>query len=296
MLQGNLSFDEPESALVWKYQEGYVQMADRLPESVDLLVLPESPSPRMFEYDADYREMLVRLARRYPLGLVFNNIYHAEASPAPRYFNSAYFLGSDGKELGRYDKIRLVPFGEYIPWRSVFFFAETISRDVSDFYPGRDYLVVKLGDHPVNAIICFEALFPQLVRRFVRGGSQLIINLTNDGWYGASAAPYQHLAMSCWRAVENRRYLLRATNSGISAIVDPTGRVQASTGLLRRDSCLGRFAFISTLSIYARYGNVFAILCAIITCLALLQALWAHRQAKVRSRRDSYARRAGCQS
>ncbi|HYK89455.1 MAG TPA: apolipoprotein N-acyltransferase [Acidobacteriota bacterium] len=265
MLQENLSFDEPEAVLTRKFQEGYVQMASRLtPESVDLLILPESPSPLTFQYDTSYRDTLKMLARRFRLGMIFNNITYTDGGGEPKYFNSAYFLGRDGQELGRYDKIHLVPFGEYVPLRRLFFFVETISKDVGDFAPGGKHVTVDMGGRRVSSIICFEAVFPELVRHFVREGSELIVNLTNDGWYGDSAAPYQHLSMARWRAVENRRYLLRAANSGISAIIDPTGAVLASTPLLQQAVCEGRFAFRQSLTFYARYGDVAAVLCVII--------------------------------
>lgn len=271
LLQENLSADEPEPVLARKVQDGYVKMADlvnRIP--VDLLVLPESPSPLPFQHDPNYRRALQQLAHRYSLGLVFNNIADAERGGATAYFNSAYFLDREGIELARYDKIHLVPFGEYIPLRRLFFFAETITKDVEDFTPGTHYALATLEGRPVNALICFEAVFPELARRFARDGSQLIINLTNDAWYGRTAAPFQHLAMSRWRAVENRRYMLRAANSGISAVVKPTGGLQAVTGLFREEICVGLFAFSSTQSIYTRFGDLFVLACAIILCLLVI--------------------------
>lgn len=280
LLQENLSFDEDEAVLKRKFGDGYVQMASRLPPgSADLLVLPESPSPLAYEIDTSYREALQKLARSFPLGMIFNNISYSQEGGESKYFNSAYFLGQDGQELGRYDKIHLVPFGEYVPLKKLFFFVDAVSKDVSDFSPGQRYLTAQLQGHRVNAIICFEAVFPDLVRRFVRAGSELIVNLTNDGWYGDSAAPYQHLAMSRWRAVENRRYLLRATNSGISAIVDPTGMILASTPLLQQDICAGRFAFLQGQTIYMRCGDAFAILCAIIMiCMFVYSCLFAKKK------------------
>jgi apolipoprotein N-acyltransferase len=270
LLQGNISADDPDDVMRRKFEQGYLLMAAGIKEpKVDLLVLPESPAPASFESDPEYREMLQKLAGRYRLGVVFSNIAYSEASGDQRYFNSAYFLGQDGSVRGRYDKIHLVPFGEYVPLKSFFFFMQSITQEVSDFSPGREPVLVDTPAGRMNAIICFEAVFPELVREFVVGGSQLIINLTNDGWYGNSAAPYQHLAMARWRAVENRRYLLRAANSGISAIIDPAGRVSTSTRLLTKDICLGRFDFVSCRSFYSRRGDLVAILCAIISCLAL---------------------------
>jgi apolipoprotein N-acyltransferase len=265
MLQGDIAFEDPEPVMADKFKNGYVRMADSLgPAPVDLLVLPESPTPVSFQFDSSYQRTLEDLARRYPLGLIFNNIRFAGGAGEDRYYNSAYFLDRNGNLAGVYDKIHLVPFGEYIPLKGILPFTETISKDVGEFSPGRDYRVVKMGDHAAGAVICYEAVFPALVRRFAREGSGLIINVTNDRWYGASAAPYQHLAIARWRAVENRRFMLRAANSGISAVIEPSGRIQSSTGLLRTAVCRGRFAFLEGQTFYTRHGDVFVFLCAII--------------------------------
>ncbi len=274
LLQGNISADDPDNVMRYEFEQGYLLMAAGIKEpGVDLLVLPESPAPISFQSDPEYRRKLQDLARHYRLGIVLSNIAFPEAPGDQRYFNSAYFLAQDGGVRGRYDKIHLVPFGEYVPLKSMFFFMQSITQEVSDFSPGDEPLVVDTPAGGMNAIICFEAAFPELVRRFVTKGSRLVINLTNDGWYGDSAAPYQHLAMARWRAVENRRYLLRAANSGISAIVDPAGRITASTRLLRKDICFGRFDFVSCQTFYARRGDLAAVLCAIICCLALVWSL-----------------------
>jgi apolipoprotein N-acyltransferase len=263
MLQGNISIEDPEEIMAEKFQQGYLQMAEALGTSkIDLLILPESPTPILFQYNTAYRQSLEQLSRRFPLGMIFNNIRPAEEREG--YFNSAYFINRKGIVAGVYDKIHLVPFGEYIPMRKLFFFYETIAQDAGDFLAGKDYRIIEIEKRPSNAIICFEAIFPQLVRRFVKNGSQLIINLTNDGWYGKSAAPYQHLAITRLRAVENRRYLIRATNSGFSAVIEPCGRIQPTTGLMQKAIGQGRFSFITEKSFYSRNGDVFVFLCAII--------------------------------
>jgi apolipoprotein N-acyltransferase len=211
-----------------------------------------------------------QLARRCSLGLIFNNIADTHAGGQTRYYNSAYFLDHEGKEVARYDKIHLVPFGEYIPLRRLFFFAESVTQDVQDFSPGERAVIARLNGHPVNASVCFEAVFPDLTRRFVRDGSQLIVNLTNDAWYGRTGAPFQHLAMARWRAVENRRFFLRAANSGISAVVKPTGGLQAVTNLYREEICVGLFAFSDFQTLYTRWGDLFILICAIIMSLLVI--------------------------
>lgn len=267
MLQGNLHEGEPEAVLADKFQRGYVAMADRLPPGeIDLLVLPESPAPKLWALDDDYRREMQALARRYPLGLILSNI----RLEGGRYYNSAFFLDRQGALAGIYDKVHLVPFGEYIPAARLFSFLETISRDVGAFSAGRRHAVFPLGEETAAALVCFEAVFPSLVRKFARDGGRLLVNITNDGWYGASAAPWQHLAISRFRAVENRRFFLRAANSGVTACIEPTGRIQSATGILQRAVGRGRFAFVRERSFYTRYGDVFVFLCAMILLVSIV--------------------------
>ena len=287
MLQGNLSADDADGEIVEKIRSGYPRMADSIRTNVDLLILPESPTPIFFQDDDAYRQTLSRLAARYPLGLVFNNINRGHVGGETRYFNSAFFMDRNGTLKGIYDKIHLVPFGEYLPLKGLFFFAKTISKDVGGFSAGGDYRIVDLETHPSNAVICFEAVFPDLVRRFAVKGSRLIINLTNDAWYGKSAAPYQHLAIARFRAVENRRYLLRAANSGISAVVEPTGRIQASTGIFQEAVCEGSFAFLEETTFYTRYGDLFVFLCAIISCGSVILAAIRHHAVMKRYKEEA---------
>lgn len=267
MLQGNISFDDPEALLMDKVHTGYVRMADGLDSSVtDLLILPEAPTPLSYDADSGYRRTLQDLARRFRFGLVFNNIRESGSGGTRLFYNSAYFLDGKGMLQGVYDKIHLVPFGEYIPLRKLLFFIDIISKDVGEFAAGRNYALIETAGRPVSAVICFEAVFPQLVREFVRQGSQLIVNITNDRWYGDSDAPFQHLAIVRMRAIENRRYLLRAANSGISAVVEPSGRITSSTGILQEAVCQGSFDFQTYRTLYTRYGDFFVFLCAIISC------------------------------
>jgi apolipoprotein N-acyltransferase len=271
LLQGNLSMDDPHTVLAQKLRHGYGRLAAEV-DSADLVVLPEAPAALDYRTDPEYGLAIRRLSALSSLGLILNDIRYGDSDGSRRVFNSALFLDPEGRQLARYDKIQLVPFGEYVPMRSLFFFAESITKDVSDFQPGSEYTLFQLGDHRANAVICFEAIFSGLCREFVRAGSQLIVNLTNDRWYGDSAAPHQHLAMARWRSIENRRYLLRATNSGISAIIDPYGRAHHRTALLQEDLVRGNFEFLDTLTLYTRSGDVLPILCAIIMCLLLIRS------------------------
>src|SRR5207237_8898591 len=147
----------------------------------------------------------------------------------------ARMIGPAGTLVLRYPTMRLVPFGEYVPVQSVLTlggrFSAKLVQEVGEFTPGEDYAVGAVDGHPLSAFICYEAIFPDLVRVFASRGAQLLVNVTNDGWYGRTSAPYQHFAMAVFRAVENARYLVRAANTGITAVVDPHGRVLERTEL-----------------------------------------------------------------
>ena len=266
LLQGNIAVDDPYEVKHEKFEHGYARMADDLtPGLVDLLILPESSAPKSFQYNDAYRLTMENIARRHSMGLVLsnNNLKRLDDTTS-EYFNSAFFLAGDGTLSGVYDKVHLVPFGEYVPYRKLLFFIEAISDETGGFSEGREQKIITLGGRPANAVICFEAVFPDFVRKFVALGSQVIVNLTNDGWYGISSAPYHHLEIARARAVENRRFFLRAANTGFSAVIEPTGRIAVSTGLNQEAVCLGRFGFIEEKTFYSRHGNVFAWLCVII--------------------------------
>ena len=135
--------------------------------------------------------------------------------------NSAVLLRPDGTLVDRYDKINLVPFGEYVP--KFFGFVNRITQEISDFVPGNRIVVFPMGTHRLGVFICYESVFPDEVRQFVKGGANLLVNISNDGYFGHSAAREQHLEIARMRAVENSRWLIRSTNDGITAVIDPGG-------------------------------------------------------------------------
>lgn len=184
--------------------------------------------------------------------------------------NSAGLLNPDGAQVSRYDKIHLVPFGEYVPFKRLLFFAESLTRQVGDFVPGSRYTLSEVDGHKISAIICYESIFPNLVRQFVKQGSELIVLITNDGWFGQSSAPYQHLRMGVVRAVENRRYMIRTANTGITAVIDPYGRIESSTTIGVRTILDGTARFRSDLTFYTKYGDVFAYANALVVIFLLI--------------------------
>ena len=224
--------------------------------------------------------------------LTGNDDRERDSTRTLRSFVGAKLISPLGEVVMRYRKLRLVPFGEYMPALPLVSNVLSIRKlveSVSDFTPGTRAETGKAMGVSIGAFICYEAIFPSLVRRFPENGAQVLFNLTNDGWYGTSAAPYQHYAMARFRAVENERFLVRAANTGISAIIDPFGREVARSELMERRALVGDVRAISRLTPYARFGDVFA--WSMVVGAALLSlggAVVSHRRSnKLRSQPTS---------
>jgi apolipoprotein N-acyltransferase len=174
---------------------------------------------------------------------------------------------------GRYDKVHLVPFGEYVPFKNIFSFAGGLTKEVGDFSRGTSRAPLDAGGTKLGVFICYESIFPDEVRQFANNGAQVLVNISNDGWYGDSGAYAQHLKQSRMRAVENDRWLLLDTNTGVTAAIDPNGRIVASAPRKTRTALPVSFALSNATTFYTRHGDWFAYLCAIISIVALLMRL-----------------------
>lgn len=217
--------------------------------------------------DAAYGEVVGGLARDLGISLIAGSVDYTVRRGQLRALNSAFAIGPDGELGPSYDKTHLVPFGEYVPLQRLLFFVNRMAGGaIAGFAPGTRFEALPTPVGPAAITICYEAIFPELVRRVARHGV-LLINITNDAWFGRSGAPRQHLAIAVVRAVENRRYLLRAANTGISAVVDPYGRIVAETPLERQTVLVGTVAARRDRSLYARAGDWLAWACAILTVL-----------------------------
>ncbi len=246
-----------------------------------LVVWPESAVLFLYDRDAGLATLLRDTVRTHGIHLFFgNDDLETPVSGERRVFVGAKLLSPEGRLTARYRKMHLVPFGEYVPLQPLFTlggrFAGKLVQEVSDFSPGTEAVTGEVDGHRIGGYICYEAIFPGLVRRFPARGAELLVNVTNDAWYGTTSAPYQHLAMAAFRAVENRRYLVRAANTGITAVVDPWGRVLESTRLFDRTVLVREVPFVAETSFYTRYGDVFARACAAIA-LALVAATFRRR-------------------
>ena len=185
------------------------------------------------------------------------------------YFNSAQVIDPHGKPVGRYDKIHLVPFGEYVPFRDLLFFAKKLTREVGDFSRGTERKVFDLNGARYGAAICYESIFPGEMREYTASGAQVLVVISNDSWYGDSAAPLNHLEMTRMRAIENHRWVLLDTNSGITASIDPFGRIVRQAPRNVSTALVAPYTPQIESTFYARNGDVFAWFCVVISLLAL---------------------------
>ncbi len=260
----------------------YTRLTVQASGGADLVIWPEAATPFLFEREKDYQLEVMDLVRSRQAPLLFG-------SPALRYYpngrpyllNSAYLLSRDGMLLGRYDKQHLVPFGEYIPLHSsLLFFLDKLVEGIGDFEAGTQATVLPLpsphtqvssspsqSKATFGVVICYEVIFPNLVREFAANGADFMVTITNDAWFGKSAAAYQHFGMVVLRAVENRRAFARAANTGISGFIDQQGRILEASPIFEEAALSRRISLERTLTFYTRYGDVFAYACVIITGL-----------------------------
>ncbi len=228
----------------------------------DLIAWPESPAP-FFQDDARFQKAVASIARQNGAPLVVGAIGMdlSQESNSWKEFNSALVVGASGEPIGRYDKIHLVPFGEYVPFSRLLFFARKLTGKVSRFDRGDERKVFRLNGHRYGVFICYEAVFADEVRQFSRLGAEVLVNISDDGWYGDTSAPWQHLNMARMRAIENRRWILRDTNNGVTAAIDPYGRVRQSIPRHQADALPAEFGFRDDVTFYTAHGDVFAWLC-----------------------------------
>lgn len=223
-----------------------------------LVIWPELPAPLYYYDDPGFRTVATQIAERHGYFLFGTVAYTGEHQP----LNTALLLGPDGSVAGRYDKIDLVPFGEFVP--PLFSFVNRITHEAGDFVPGHDVIVLQAAGHRLGVFICYESAFPDLVRQFAAHGANVLVNLSNDAYFGQSEAHEQHLLIARMRAVENRRFLIRSTNDGITAIIDPAGRVTRRFPSYTELASPVSYGVVDRTTFYTRHGDWFAWTCLVI--------------------------------
>lgn len=239
----------------------------------DLVVWPESALPFFFQSDEKYATRIESLAAQLKTCMVVGSPAVEQERERLKYLNSAFLLSPTGAVIGRSDKIHLVPFGEYVPLGKYLPFVNKLVAGIGDFSPGTTIAPLDTGKGKIGVLVCFEGIFPELSRAYVRAGSRLLVNITNDAWFGRSSAPYQHLSMTVFRAVENRVPLVRAANTGITSIIDSKGHICGMTQLFREAFLTGEVRLGgSDETFYCRYGDLFAWLCLAATAIIIVLA------------------------
>jgi apolipoprotein N-acyltransferase len=246
------------------------------PEPPALIAWPESPAP-FRDADPEFRAAMAGIATANRAPLVVGNVGMDLDAETRSYkiYNSASVVTLEGNFAGRYDKMHLVPFGEYIPARGLLFFAKQLTQNLEDLQRGEVRKTFRIGAadgsaHRYGIFLCYESVFADEVRQFTRMGAEVLVNLSDDGWYGDTSAPWQHLNMARMRAIENHRWVLRDTNNGTTAAIDPYGTVRQSIPRHRVDALPAEFGYESELTWYTEHGDVLGWGCVVVALGVLL--------------------------
>jgi apolipoprotein N-acyltransferase len=267
VVQGNIPQDVKWSPA---FQDKTISIYERLTREagkngVDLVVWPESAVPFFIQDEPLQAERIKKLARELSASMIIGSPAHELRNGKRVFLNSAFMVDPTGEITGRSDKIHLVPFGEYVPLGRFFPFINKLVVGIGDFSPGVRAVTLTAGRTQVGTLICAEAVFPELGRAYVNNGARILANITNDAWFGHSSAPYQHLSIAAFRAVETRTPMVRAANTGVSAIIDQNGHISSMTGIFTEGFRTGEVRPGSGDSIYLKIGDAAAWLCVLLT-------------------------------
>lgn len=272
IIQGNIEQDrkwipEYQDAVIATYKELSLKAAE---DSPSIIIWPETAVPFFFMTDKKYSGDLVAFQNQLNSYLLFGSIL-VKGKQDNRYLlsNSAVVLDESGKATYTYDKIHLVPFGEYVPLQKILFFINKLVVGIGDYAHGNHYLRAETPSGAFAPLICYEIIFPGLVRKFYTTGGDYMVNITNDAWFGETSGPYQHFSMAVLRAVENRKPVVRAANTGISGFIDSNGRIVSRTGLFQKAILTEEVKTDSTISFYTKYGDLFSYGCIVFSVILL---------------------------
>jgi apolipoprotein N-acyltransferase len=242
-------------------------------ERPDLIIWPETATPFFFQDAEEYQPFVLDIPKKINAFLLFGTPSYKIEKGKAYHYNSAYLVSPSGEMVGKYDKIHLVPFGEYVPLQDLLFFIGSLGEGIGDFKSGKEIFNFSLPQGKFGVLICFEIIFPDLCRRFVKGGANFLVTITNDAWFGRTSAPYQHFSMAAFRAVENRVFVARAANTGITGFIDPRGKILKEGGIFTEEAMSGTIRLSNQKTFYTLYGDVFAWVCSASSILLLAWAL-----------------------
>jgi apolipoprotein N-acyltransferase len=277
VIQGNIEQDmkwnpDYQSQVLLTYKRISEMAIQKVP---DLIIWPETALPFYYGTDRLLTLELNDYVKKLSVPLLTGTMKIRKKNNSRGYTvsNSAILIEPDGSIPYSYDKIHLVPFGEYVPLKKILFFLDKLVVGIGDFSRGADYVKARMPWGEFATIICYEAIFPDLVRNFFINGGDIIVNITNDAWFGRTTGPYQHFAFSIFRAVENRRPLVRAANTGVSGVVDSAGRILSKTKIFEETFIVQDIPMHKRQSFYTRFGDVFSLLCIAFAVLMYLRSV-----------------------
>ena len=276
LVQGNI-----DQSIKWdeSFQKETLRIYEKLPykvaqEKPDLIVWPETAAPFFFQEAKEYQPLILDIPKKTNAFLLFGAPSYKIHKGKVSHYNSAYLVSPSGEVAGRYDKIHLVPFGEYVPLQDLLFFIGSLGEGIGDFKSGEEVRNFSLPQGRFGVLICFEIIFPDLSRKFVKKGADFLVTITNDAWFGKTSAPYQHFSIVTFRAVENRVFVARAANTGITGFIDPTGKIRKKGPIFAEEAMNGTIRLSSRKTFYTLYGDIFAWICSASSILFLVKAFF----------------------
>ncbi|MDD5688413.1 MAG: apolipoprotein N-acyltransferase [Elusimicrobia bacterium] len=268
ILQGNIDqYKKWDNTYEQEILDTYSQLANLCPSKTNLIIWPESAIPEDLVNNKNISNWIKNLAKKTRTQhLVGSNVFRNNEN-----YTSAFLISNDGKIIDEYSKIHLVPFGEYVPLRHIIGKFVKAINEIGEFTPGKEYNVINSAIGKIGVNICFETIFPNETRKSIRNGAEIIVNITNDAWYLKTSAPYQHFTINIFRAVENRREVIRAANTGISGFIDSCGRVRLKTNIFTKTILTDSIQLSSKLTFYTKHGDIFAYICTLLTIIILVK-------------------------
>jgi len=276
LAQGNI-----DQSVKWdeSFQKETLQIYEKLSfkvaeEKPDLIIWPETATPFFFQDAKEYQPFILDIPKKTNAFLLFGTPSYKVHKGKVSHYNSAYLFSPTGEWVGKYDKIHLVPFGEYIPMQDLLFFIGSLGEGIGDFKSGNVIFNFSLPQGKFGVLICFEIIFPDLARHFVKRGANFLVTITNDAWFGRTSAPYQHFSIAAFRAVENRVFVARAANTGMTGFIDPKGKIVKQGKIFTEEAMNATIRLSNRKTFYTLYGDVFAWACTAFSLLLLVNAFF----------------------
>lgn len=271
LFQHNVAPREIETEEEWRETvEAFRELSDKLKEPVDLIITSESAMPGYYRVSLKDKELVKEILSGRDTYLILGNADYGKEHGEYVFYNTAFLIDSTGKIVSSYNKTHLVPFGEWLPYEDKISILRELELGQGNYRPGKELVIFEIEGIKLGTLICFESIFPEISRNFVRKGARILVNITSDGWYGRSLGPVEHFELARFRCIENNVPLVRCAKTGISAIISPTGRIIKKLGLFERGTLIGKVEEGSNGTIYTKIGDLPIILSLLLLSLLSL--------------------------